>query len=52
MTDCFACGASFDIKFEDDDMKINFCPHCGQETVDDIDVVEDFDDMDIFENDD
>jgi len=34
MIECFACGAEFEVKFEDEGTKINFCPHCGQESVD------------------
>lgn len=36
MIECFACGTAFEVKFEDEDVKLNFCPHCGQETVDEI----------------
>ena len=51
MIECFACGANFEVKFEDEDTPINFCPHCGQETVDDIDILEDFEDPNIFDDD-
>lgn len=36
MIECFACGVSFKVEFEDEDTKLNFCPHCGQESVDEI----------------
>lgn len=36
MIECFACGTAFEVKFEDEDTKLNFCPHCGQESVDEI----------------
>ena len=36
MIDCFACGTSFEVKFEDEDTKLNYCPHCGQESIDEI----------------
>jgi len=42
MTKCFACGVSFSIKFEEADADVRFCPHCGQETIDDIEIIEDY----------
>jgi len=36
MIECFACGTRFEVKFEDEDTTLNFCPHCGQESVDEI----------------
>jgi len=42
LTKCFACGVSFSIKFEEADADVRFCPHCGQETIDDIEIIEDY----------
>jgi len=50
MTECFACGASFDVKFEEEDTKLNFCPHCGQETVEELDMLDgEMIDQDVFD---
>jgi hypothetical protein len=40
MTECFACGINFDVKFEEETAKLNYCPYCGQETVDEIDLLD------------
>lgn len=45
-TTCYACGVSFTIQFEDADADLKFCPHCGQSTVDDIELIEHYDDID------
>jgi rRNA maturation endonuclease Nob1 len=36
MIECFACKIVFQVKFEDEDTDLNYCPHCGQESVDEI----------------
>ena len=43
MIKCFACGVSFSVEFEEADADARFCPHCGQETIDDIEIVDQFD---------
>lgn len=45
MTECYACGIKFQVKFDDDDSTLNFCPHCGQETVDEIQFNDDADNL-------
>jgi rRNA maturation endonuclease Nob1 len=47
MIECFACGTNFEIKFEDEDTKLNYCPHCGEESVDEI-IIEDIQDIDEY----
>lgn len=42
MTKCFACGVSFSVEFEEADADVRFCPHCGQESIDDVELIEDF----------
>lgn len=42
MIKCFGCGVSFTVQFEEEDADVKFCPHCGQETIDDIQLVEDY----------
>lgn len=42
MNKCFACGVSFSVEFEEEDADLRFCPHCGQESIDDIELVEDY----------
>lgn len=51
MIECFACGTNFTVTFDDDGTDLNFCPHCGQETVDEIDILDDFTDPSIFDDD-
>lgn len=41
MNKCFACGVSFRVEFEEEDADARFCPHCGQETIDDVELIED-----------
>ena len=54
--ECFACGAKFDIKFDEEEMELNFCPSCGQETIDELNLSEanqevlDFFEEDLDEN--
>jgi len=43
MTKCFACGVSFSVEFEEADAEALFCPHCGQQSIDDIEIVDQFD---------
>jgi hypothetical protein len=43
MNKCFACGVSFSVEFEEADADARFCPHCGQESIDDIEIIEDYD---------
>ena len=43
MNKCFACGVSFKVEFEEADADARFCPHCGQESIDDIEIIEDYD---------
>lgn len=43
MIKCFACGVSFEVTFEEADADARFCPHCGQESIDDIEIVENYD---------
>jgi len=50
MTECFACGTNFEVVFEDESTDLNFCPHCGQETVDEIDILDEFIDPSIFDD--
>lgn len=45
MTKCFACGVSFSVEFEEADAEARFCPHCGQEAIDDIELIEDYSEM-------
>lgn len=55
MTNCFACGMGFTVEFEDEDAEARFCPYCGQESVDDISLLEDQGDIDpdlIYDDDD
>ena len=47
MIECFACGVSFKVEFEDEDTKLNYCPHCGQESIDEI-IVEDLENVDDY----
>lgn len=42
MTKCFACGVSFTIEYEEADADVRFCPHCGQESIDDVEIIDDF----------
>ena len=42
MNKCFACGVSFTVEFEEADADVRFCPHCGQEAIDDVELIEDF----------
>jgi len=42
MIKCFACGVSFNVEFEEADADARFCPHCGQETIDDVQLIEDY----------
>jgi len=42
MNKCFACGVSFNVEFEEADADARFCPHCGQETIDDVQLIEDY----------
>jgi len=52
MIECFACGTVFEVKFEDEDTKLNFCPHCGQESVDQLTLDENAEiDPSIFDED-
>jgi rRNA maturation endonuclease Nob1 len=46
MTKCFGCGVSFTVNFEEADADIRFCPHCGQASVDDIELIEDLGSVD------
>ena len=41
MTKCFACGVSFTVEFDEADADARFCPHCGQESIDDVELIED-----------
>lgn len=43
MTECFACGAQFKIEFDDEEMRLNYCPNCGQETIDGIEILDTID---------
>lgn len=38
---CFACEVSFTVTFTDQDAELKFCPHCGQESIDDVQLIED-----------
>lgn len=51
MIECFACGVNFDVTFEDENTTLNYCPHCGQETIDELDMLESFEDSNIFDDD-
>jgi predicted RNA-binding Zn-ribbon protein involved in translation (DUF1610 family) len=51
MIECYACGANFEVTFEDENTKLNYCPSCGQETIDELDMLENFDDSNIFDDD-
>jgi len=42
MNKCFACGVSFTVEFEEADADVRFCPHCGQESIDDVELIDDF----------
>jgi len=42
MIKCFACSVSFNVEFEEADADARFCPHCGQETIDDVQLIEDY----------
>jgi len=46
MNKCFACNVSFTVEFEEADADARFCPHCGQETIDDIELIENYNDID------
>ena len=50
MIECFACGTNFNVVFEDESTTLNYCPSCGQETVDEIDVLDEFSDPNIFDD--
>jgi hypothetical protein len=40
---------SFNVEFEEADADARFCPHCGQETIDDVQLIEDYSvDTDLF----
>lgn len=55
MTKCFGCGVSFTVEFEEADADTRFCPHCGQASVDDIELIDDISGVDpdlIFDDDD
>jgi len=41
MIKCFACGVSFKVEFEESEADARFCPHCGQESIDDVQLIED-----------
>ena len=43
MNKCFSCGVSFSVEFEEEDADARFCPHCGQESIDDIELLDQFD---------
>jgi len=43
MNKCFSCGVSFSVEFEEADADARFCPHCGQESIDDIELLDQFD---------
>jgi len=43
MNKCFSCGVSFSVEFEEADADTRFCPHCGQESIDDIELLDQFD---------
>ncbi|MGY8866164.1 MAG: hypothetical protein ACKVJK_11115 [Methylophagaceae bacterium] len=34
MTECYSCGLEFEVKFEDSDAELNFCPSCGSGIID------------------
>jgi hypothetical protein len=34
---------SFSVEFEEEDADARFCPHCGQESIDDIELLDQFD---------
>lgn len=40
MRKCFACEVSFAVNFEEVDAEVRFCPHCGQASIDDIEVID------------
>ena len=42
MNECVSCGAQFNVEFEEDETTLNFCPHCGEELVKDIEILEDY----------
>lgn len=41
--ECVVCGAQFEIKLEDDDFEVRFCPCCGNEMMEDLEIVEHID---------
>lgn len=43
---CFACEVSFTVDFEEADADVKFCPHCGQASVDDIELIDDISGVD------
>lgn len=41
MIDCFSCGAKFKTTFDEDEMDVRYCPHCGEELIEELDLTSD-----------
>jgi len=53
MIDCFSCGAKFKASFEEEEMDVRYCPHCGEELIEELDLTSDLTDFDyVLEEDD
>lgn len=42
---CYACGVSFTIVFDEKDAELCYCPHCGQRSIEEIDLIDDIGDI-------
>lgn len=49
MIECWSCKTKFKITFEDQDDEVTFCPSCGQEMLEEINISEGHFDYDIDE---
>lgn len=41
MIECLHCKAQFQIKFDDEDDEVRYCPSCGEELIGEIQFVDD-----------